>query len=185
MSGNLLTVLVGVVGVVASVICSADAYRRGKRNSMRENEELLHELAAHREGSREEKEQLLDEISAQRQILSEVVARFAEVNGDNSELESRNEIDPARDAAVGVLVRAVLGTLLNARGEVEFPRLLHEVSQAVGRPSFTDIATELIELRAEGVIDWRPAGSPVDQAQVIHVYAAPHRTRDVRAAKVA
>ena len=159
MNSDLLTLLVGALGAVVSLATAAESYRRGKR------------------ASHVEKDELLAEIGAQRELLIEVVQRFTVRDDDRlqaalPEGEGTESAFVSDQSAVEVLVRAVLGTLLNERGEVAFQRLLHEVSHAVGRPSYTEIAEVLADLRTDGIVEWYP-GPDLSSVDTIKVHARP------------
>jgi hypothetical protein len=140
--GDVLTIVVGLAGILVSVVASADAYRRGKR------------------AAKAEKEELLGEITAQREMLSAVVQQFSAVaSGAAAEASSAGASAAGAETAANVVVRAALGTLLNESGEVAFHRLLQEVSHALGHPSFSEVAEVLQGMRDDGLVEWTPPGA--------------------------
>jgi hypothetical protein len=169
MSGDVLTVLVGLVGVLVSVGASAGTYRLGKRTSLVENAELL------------------AEISALRGILSSVVQRISSPDSDTGiqgHLRPESWLatePPSADNTANVVVRAVLGSLVNEKGEVAFHRLLREVSLAMGHPSFAEVAEVLTQLRGEGFADWYPDEPDLAGVETIHVGARRDRATSASA----
>jgi hypothetical protein len=181
MSGNLLTVLVGVAGLAAAIQC----FRLGARQADRQHTELLAETARHKSDLGQQNVELGREVREVRSILAAFLREGGTQSRGHMHSVSLDRISPvprnqdASGSAVDLLVRASLGALLNERGEVHLQRLLDEVCATLGAASLADTIFVLQRLRSEGVVDWDGAADLSD-AQVIRV-RPPGEHRYVRA----
>lgn len=170
MSGDTLTIVVGVAGVAVSVLSSVIAYGRGTQAAAKQQTVLLQtadkQQAELLQATDAQKAEIIRVLEQRIVILSEwgrsVASRTATgtasvpMSGPAQRLPGA-----AGDADAGVspsalelLVRASLGTLLNERGEVQLSRLFQEVGEALGAPQYKETEQILRQLRAAGAIDW-------------------------------
>lgn len=160
MSSDLLTIAVGVAGVLASVLCSAAAFRWGAQQADRQKTELLlriHELQSMLSG-------LVRGIESGATATGGPTVPWPSSSYRGSHISSEAECSPATE----LLVRASLGALLDERGEVRLQRLLDEVASALGSPSQAGTIFALQRLRETGVVDWDGAADLSD-VQVVRV----------------
>jgi hypothetical protein len=159
MSADLLTISVGIAGVLVSLVCAMLGFRLGARQADRQTAELLAETRRQNDGT--------------------VAATTREVRGGFSSIFqeiSRAVQGPSRNATTTeMLVRASLASLLDERGEVNLGRLLGEVSAAKKSPSQTETFAVLHQLREQGLIDW-PASSNLATATFVRVRSPGERT---------
>lgn len=158
MSSDGLTIVVGIGGVLASVLCSALAFRWGARQADRQRSYLVQE-------TNRQKDELAVKIQEVRNAFSTFVRgvedgrRTIETPSSRPSLGSAR-VGPAFDGAVmdmattELLVRANLGALLDERGEVRLQRLFDEVASALGSPSQAATVLALQRLRDEGLVEW-------------------------------
>lgn len=142
MNGDVLTVTVGAAGVVASIICSSLAFRRGAQQADSQKAELLLEI---------------QEVRGVLSSFARGVARLRTplpIPGRAVGDRHIPQVADPDDDAVDLLVRASLGALLDERGEVRVQRLLDEVSSALGTPDHEVTVAALGRLRDVGSIDW-------------------------------
>jgi hypothetical protein len=151
MSANTLTVIVGIVGIVASYFL----YLIGARKARAENGLLRQEMADTRS----------------------VLANY--VHARSKEAEEKPETHPARsvtgalsDAAIEELLRASLGALVNERGDVDVTRLMREVVGVVGPSHISDALATLRRLRDQGVVSWDGADDDPSAVRTLHVRVA-------------
>lgn len=142
MDGGTLTVVVGVAGILFSLLFSVLFYRRGVRVSREEKADLRRWIS-----------NMYHESAERFQAKREVRPILVQAGEDHSTIADHLGVDVSNSAAEA-LVRASLGALVNARGEVSLPRLIREVSQVSGAPKLPEVVEILGGLRAEGVIDW-------------------------------
>jgi hypothetical protein len=165
MSSNLLTILVGAIGVLAAVLCTYIAYKVGARRAAEQKAELVCE-------TNRQKSELVREFQDVSSVFSTLVAAI-----EAGESPGGGEPAPARRAEL--VVRASLGTLLDERGEVRLQRLFDVVANAAGTPSRAETIRVLQRLRDHGLVDWHGAGDLRD-ADVVRVCLPgvdrPHRT---------
>jgi hypothetical protein len=167
-NGDTLTIVVGVAGVVVSVLSSVIAYRRGTQTAAKQQAKLLQtadeQQAELLQATDAQKAEIIRVLEQRIVILSEwgrgVASRTATASVPTSGPAQRLP-GAAGDADAGVspsalelLVRASLGTLLNERGEVQLSRLFQEVGEALGAPQYKETEQILRQLRAAGAIDW-------------------------------
>jgi hypothetical protein len=166
MSGNTLTVVSAVVGIVVGFLTSWWFTRSAKRDAEAKRMSLV------------------TEISALRGLLSgvaESVTKPLITHGDVEQaLRSARSPDTMADAIatsvrsaestskLDVLVRTSLGALLNGQGEVSVPRLLQAVARALPDASLPSVLSSLEELRAAGRVSW--SGDDVRKAGIIKVH---------------
>jgi hypothetical protein len=151
MSGNLLTVAVGVAGVLASVFCSVAAFRWGAEQADRQKAEVLNE-------TKRQNAELLAELAT---LLRSLESDVTTTERHTAWLPSRVRrgagpvsSERQRSATTELLVRASLGALLDERGEVRLERLFGEVATALGAPSQARTIVALQRLRESGLVDW-------------------------------
>jgi hypothetical protein len=172
-SGNLLTIAIGIAGVTVSVLCSLVAFKLGVRQASSQKTEFVDE-------TNRQKAELSLEIHEVRSVLSTVVRSIESRTMTTVDSTARRPSNVRQDNAGGVeaerssttelLVRASLGALLDERGEVRVQRLFEEVSSALGVSSSAGAISALQHLREAGVVDWD--GSP-DLFDVVIVRVRP------------
>lgn len=158
MSGDSLAIVVGVAGVLAGGLISEVFYRRTKADLRREVADLrvivTNVLAA------------VSERSPSRTEIEQTVKR---AGGDDATAASIADSleSPTEKSAATILVRAALGPLQDARGEVDLPRLVREAS-AVGS-SYSDVVEALRALRSEGMVEWDGGSDDLSGITIIRV----------------
>jgi hypothetical protein len=170
-SGNTLTVVSTVAGIVVGFLTSWWFTQSSKRASQEANVRLHNDNVS-----------LRKEISAMKNLLSGLAESAAKATIPNVEqaLQSAGlpdktaaavatSLSPAAStSALDVLVRASLGTLLNERGEVSVSRLYQAVADALPDASESSILSSLEELRKAGKISW--SGNDIWKAGIIKVH---------------
>lgn len=151
--GNALTLVVGLIGILAGVI----AYRKGARASHRQNAELRLQL---------------DKMGAQSDQMYQMVKGFVSTGGSELRHAILHESRPPQ-SPVELLVLSSLGALLNERGDVSLSRLYTEVGKALGASKSDEITEVLQRLRKEGAIEWE---GPDDLNHVQTVRVLPRRS---------
>lgn len=169
MNSDQLTILVGVAGFVASIPVSIVFYAKGKSSASAEKQDLLkeiHELEDLLTNAFNDMTQHLPSKHDLRRMLDEPPTP----KGDSVEHHKAAPDDPA----LKQLVRASLGSLVDARGEVSLPRLLRDVGHKVGPARLPEVATTLVALRDAGEITWEGDAADPSRTQVIRVGNAAH-----------
>jgi hypothetical protein len=151
-SGNTLTVVLTLAGIVFGGVISWWFARAGKRDLQRSFRDLQGSFAA--------QQSLLVEL---RQTLQS--SRLPDT-------AAGNVVPPLRSAeptaATDALVRASLGALLNEHGEVSVPRLLQELARDLPAAAEPSVLSSLEELRKSGRVSWQ--GDDVRKAGIIKVH---------------
>lgn len=159
MSSDALTIIIGVVGVLASVLCAIVAFRRGAKKADRQNAELILKIK---------------EVRSIFSAFARSVADRPALAGVESTSVKPEHTEPGMTSAtkttIELLVRASLGTLVNERGQVQLSRLFQEVAVSLGAPHYSDTSAILLRLREDGIIDWD--GPPdLESVSTIHLRA--------------
>jgi hypothetical protein len=155
-SGNTLTVVSAIAGIVVGFLTSWWFSRSSKRQT-EENMSALQSLFSDVTVSMTSKP-IITGVEAGQARLPDKVA--GDVAASPRSATSASTID--------VLVRASLGALLNEHGEVSVPRLLQEVARALPGASLSSVLSSLEELRKTGRVSW--SGEDVRKAGVIRVH---------------
>lgn len=166
MSANALTIIVGVVGFLASVVSSGVFYRRGTRAAENQKAELL--LALKQE--RNLLSRFVRSVAGQTAYAALAEPRVQPVVADRSPSSAGAAGPEASTSALELLVRASLGALLDERGRVQLARLFQEVGEALGTPHYEDTVQVLRQLRGTGAVDW---DGPDDLHEVQEVRVLP------------
>jgi hypothetical protein len=183
MTGNVLTVAVGIAGVAASVVCSVGAFRWGTKQADRQKAELVDE-------TNRQTAELSLEIDRVRRVLatfvrnvetSRTISRRGRraTRGDRAGGTSDVDVEPA--GTIELLARASLGALLDARGEVRVQRLLDETAATLGASSQAETIAALQHLREIGVVQW-DGRTDLTDVQSVRVLSPGMRGRTVKAA---
>lgn len=155
MNSDLLTILVGALGVVAAVLCTYVAYKAGVRRADEQKAELVRETGR-------QKAELASEFHHDVSRVFETVVDAVQ----SADLIRSREPSPARRA--DVVVRASLGTLLDERGEVRLQRLFDVVASTLGTPSREQTVSALQRLREHGLVAWE-GSDDLCEADVVRV----------------
>jgi hypothetical protein len=155
-SGDALT----VIGVVVGVAASAFFYWLGARASSKQYDSVA-------EAFRRQTEQLTD--------MREIERLVRDAGGDsNTAKQIASSFTAATlDSSVDLLVKASLGRLQDAHGNVSLQRLQRDVSSALQRPGTRDVSAALQRLRKEGVVDWDGGDTELTRTRTIRVNARP------------
>lgn len=168
MSGDTLTVVSAVAGIIVGFLTSWWFSRSSMRHAEAERVILVERISA--------LQSLLSGVAES--IMTRPIITDADVDQalQSARLPGMVAGDVAtsiRSAAsastIDVLVRASLGALLNERGEVSVPRLLQEVARALPDASLSSVQSSLEELRRTGRVSW--SGDNLSKAGVIRVHA--------------
>ena len=166
MSGNMLTIVGTVAGIVAGLLTSWLFTRSSRRDGQAEEARLLKEIST-----------LQEKVSTQQGLLSGIAESAPRIE---RALQSARSSAQAASAvatslksapsapALDMLVRASLGALLNEHGEVSVPRLLRAVTRGLPDASPSSISSSLEELRKAGKVSW--SGDDVMKAGVVRVH---------------
>ena len=178
MSANLLTLIVGIVGVLASYFF----FWLGGRTTKGQNSELHNEIADLKSAISKSEAETAEVRSVNRHILERIddgsivsrnVVRPRRPD-DNLELQTSSRNSLLSDVAVEELIRASLGALINERGDVDVARLRREVAAAVG-PSYIASAMDVLRrMRDQGVVSW-DGDDDLSQVRTLHLMV-PHAT---------
>jgi len=160
LTSDALTVTVGIFGVFASFGFSQLFYWLGKRSARREKGELLQEIHELEMLLSRAFQEMSEHVPSKSDLKRMLGARDAVTHPTGPAGKSFAEGGPT----VEENVRAILGSLVNERGEVSVPRLLREVGKTVGPARFPEIVSTLNNLRSGGDLDWD--GDPADPSQV-------------------
>jgi hypothetical protein len=147
MSGNGLTIIVGIAGVLVSVLCAFLAFRMGVRQADRQTAELLTE-------SSRQNAQVIAVTNGQKLELAREMRQVRGAFSSFFQQVVRGSPSTNKESATEVLVRASLGVLLDEHGEVRLQRLLDDVAAAAKTPSQSETLSVLRRMREEGVVDW-------------------------------
>jgi hypothetical protein len=149
MSGNKLTVVSTLAGIIVGFLTSWWLTPSGKRDAQKK------QLRRH------------DEISVLKSLLSsgaESVTKSITPNvetlqparlPDKRSARGRTSLRPASTSASGVLVRASLGALLNEHGEVSLQRLFKGVMQDLPGTSLSSVLSSPEMLGESGKVSWQ------------------------------
>jgi hypothetical protein len=159
-SGNMLTVVLAVAGIVVGFLTAWWVSRSSKRQA-EANMSTLRSLFSDVAKSMTSRP-IITDVEVDQALRS---ARLPDkVAGDVA-----TSLRSATSAStIDVLVRASLGALLNEHGEVNVPRLLQEVASALPDASLSSVLSSLEELRKTGRVSW--SGDDVRKAGVIRVH---------------
>lgn len=175
MSGNTLTIVSTVAGIVLAFATSWWFTRSGKRDANAKQESLLGEIST-----------LQEEISTQQEMTSTLQGLLSDVAesvakpvtshpgkalepGFPGHVDNVTAMSPQRaTSALDVVVRASLGALLDEHGEVSVARLLRAVTVRLPDASPLLISSSLEQLRNAGRVSW--PGHDVMKAGVIRIH---------------
>jgi hypothetical protein len=163
-SGNTLTILAAVAGIVVGILTTWFFTWSSKRDSDEKQESLLKETSTLRGLFKDVEESIARSITPQ-------VEKAAQPAGYPGQVGNLAEMSPesARSAsALDALVRASLGTLLDEHGEVRVPRLLRAVTERLPDASPSQIFSALERLRKAGRVSW--TGDDLMKADVIKIH---------------
>lgn len=148
MSANILTLMVGIAGILAGYYF----YFLGTRKAKAENARL------HRD------------IAETNKVLSNLLRVRSEYsNGGVVTPSTASTNAPISDVAVEELLRAFLGALVNERGDVDKTRLMREVGAVLGPGRITGAVDVLRRLRDQGVVSWDENGDDLSRVRTLHV----------------
>jgi hypothetical protein len=164
LSGNDLPITIGVAGIVVSIVCSWVFYWLGGRITRRQNESLLKEI----NDVRKLLAGYVQSMSERLGLTSHVQEKAAERSSAGIQTaDAPGDAEP--NAAVDELVRASLGALVNARGEVDMSRLMRELSFAMGQQGLAAALRVLQRLRSGGVVEWDGSDESLPLVRTLHV----------------
>lgn len=149
-NANLLTVMVGIAGILASYLL----YLLGIRKAKAENDGLHSDIAAAREA-----------------LQNLVRVRSKDSGRGGAATVASSATEPLSEAAAEELLRASLGALVNERGDVDMTRLRREIAAVVGPSHLTDVLSGLERLRAQGII-WWDGTDDLTRVRLLHVRPA-------------
>ncbi len=165
MSGNTLTVISAMAGIVVGFLTSWWFSWSGKRHAQAERAILVSKITS-LQGILSG---VAESISAKPMIASAEVDQALHALPDKAAGDVVTSLRSAASASTtDVFVRASLGALLNERGEVSVPRLLQEVAHSLPEASLSSVQSSLEQLRESGRVSW--SGNDVRKAEVIRVH---------------
>jgi hypothetical protein len=166
MSSDALTVLVGVIGIATSYLF----YRLGVRSS----DALVGQLRDRETRSFEEFTRVFERLTkeaAGRPQVEHATPRSQGSRTAQAQVSAPPETAP--DLSMDILVKASLGALQDARGNVSLRRLQREVAAVVHRPAMREVTAALRRLRAQGVVDWDGSDDDLGRTGVVAVNSLP------------
>jgi hypothetical protein len=165
-NANDLTIVVGLIGVLASAALSYLFYALGRRSEQAELSNQISTLQSALLASLGEASAKYRSESAGRQPAADVIA--ADHPGQAKVLKRAPQAEDLRaDSEVTELVRGYLALLVNHKGEVEMSALLRQVSEALGARRGL-IGSALSQLAAQNVISADP-GQDIVNARIIYL----------------
>jgi hypothetical protein len=171
MTGNVLTIVVGLIGVGASLVFSLVFYQAGKKTSAADRAMLLETIEGQRDillGLR-----ITQPVITQHEVQQALDSAGAG-DGSAADVIASSLNTAASTAALDRLVRASLGALLNERGEVELARLLQDVDHAVGNSHVAEVLEVLRHMRAQGTITWQGSADNLTATDLVRVSPRSH-----------
>lgn len=186
-SDTALTIVVGVVGVLASIVVSVLAYQLGSRQARRQHAELVKETA----DSRAEMVAATDrQASALMRTIEDTFGSVEEfvaileagasetlASPRGARLVQERPRARADRLTTELLIRSSLGRLVNERGELHMQRLLDEVAATLRKPSHQAVVAALQHMRDQGAVSWEgPSNLAGVEVISVRTYGARRKT---------
>jgi hypothetical protein len=163
LGSNAASIILGIAGIVASVVCAWLFYWLGGRIARRENGALLKEINELRKLLADYVQSMSERLGSMQREDGRVVA------SDEGSCATVAVARAEPNAAIEGLVRASLGALVNERGEVDMSRLVREVSLATGPTGLSAAFEVLRQLRSRGVVEWDGSDDVLPQVHSIRL----------------